>query len=84
MEIKRVRKDSMTDLAHYYREASILYLSDHANVAPIHYACEDDEFIYLAMPYFSSGSLNRVLDTVLDIIREYDVKRHQVFAGMQL
>ena len=34
MKIKRVRKDSMTDVAHYYREASILYLSDHANVAP--------------------------------------------------
>lgn len=73
LAIKRVRKDSMNDVAHYYREASILYLSDHANVAPIHYACEDDEFIYLAMPYFASGSLNRVLEqrflTVREIVR---------------
>lgn len=73
LAIKRVRKDSMDDIASYYREASILYLSDHANVVPIHYACEDDEFIYLAMPYFSLGSLNKVLEqrflTVREIVR---------------
>lgn len=71
--IKRIRKASLKDVADYYREASILYLSDHANVVPVHYACEDTEFIYLAMPYFARGSLNGLLErrflTVREIVR---------------
>ncbi|WP_175701377.1 serine/threonine-protein kinase [Burkholderia ambifaria] len=70
LAIKRITKSSIKDAADYYREASILYLGDHANVVPIHYACEDVDHIYLAMPYYSKGSLNRLLDERFLTIRE--------------
>jgi eukaryotic-like serine/threonine-protein kinase len=73
LAIKRIMKSSIKDAADYYREASILYLGDHANVVPIHYACEDADHIYLAMPYYPKGSLNRLLEerflTVREVIR---------------
>lgn len=73
LAIKRIIKTSINDAADYYREASILYLGDHANVVPIHYACEDAEYIYLAMPYYARGSLNQLLEqrflTVREIVR---------------
>ncbi|WP_235363849.1 serine/threonine-protein kinase [Burkholderia oklahomensis] len=73
LAIKRITKSSIKDAADYYREASILYMGDHANVVPIHYACEDTDHIYLAMPYYPNGSLNGLLEqrflTVREIVR---------------
>ncbi len=73
LAIKKIQKASFPQASEYYKEASILYLSDHANVVPIHYACEDDDHIYLAMPFFQNGSLNSLMKqrflTVREIVR---------------
>jgi len=82
LAIKRVKKDSFTDVAEYFREASVLYLSDHANVAPIHYACEDKEHVYLAMPYFAAGSLNKLLETRFLTVREIIRYAIQFLSGL--
>ena len=71
--IKRIAKLTMPDQALYFQEASILYQSEHANVVPVHYACEDKDYIYIAMPYFEKGSLKALLNnrflTVREIVR---------------
>ncbi|ABE35821.1 kinase domain protein [Paraburkholderia xenovorans LB400] len=73
LAIKQVKKSSISDTADYFREASILYLGDHTNVVPIHYACEDADHVYLAMPYYPNGSLNRLIEqrflTVREVVR---------------
>ncbi|HBM8969131.1 TPA: serine/threonine protein kinase [Enterobacter cloacae] len=57
----------------FFDEAQVLYRSSHPNVIPIHYACQDNEHIYLAMPYYNKGSLKQIARneslTVKQIIR---------------
>ncbi len=71
--IKKIPKSSFSAPEEYFQESSILHLSGHPNVVPIHYACEDTDFIYLAMPYYSNGSLNQLINerflTVREIVR---------------
>ena len=71
--IKKIPKSKLSNEDEYFAESSILYLSSHPNVVPIHYACEDADYIYLAMPHYSKGSLNSLINgrflTVREIIR---------------
>lgn len=57
----------------YFEESRKLYLSNHHNIVQVIYACQDDEFIYLSMPYYSNGSLKGFIDkrflTSREIIR---------------
>lgn len=71
--MKQIPKNSLDDPDEYFTESSILYQSNHPNVVPIYYACEDDENIFLSMPYYEKGSLNGLMNqrflTVREIIR---------------
>lgn len=73
LAIKEVEKDSGYFHPSYFEEAQILYKSAHPNVVQVLYACEDDENVYVATPYYQNGSLksymaNRFL-TVREIIQ---------------
>ncbi|WP_019123724.1 serine/threonine-protein kinase [Brevibacillus massiliensis] len=46
----------------FFAEAQRLYANKHPRVAPILYACKDDQFIRMAMPYFKNGSLQDILE----------------------
>lgn len=54
-------------------EAQILYASSHPNVVQIQYACTDDNYIYIAMPFYKNGSLKSLMAkrtlTAREIIR---------------
>lgn len=56
-----------------FKEAQILYASNHPNVVQIQYACKDEENIYIAMPYYKNGSIKSLMEerflTVREIIR---------------
>jgi serine/threonine protein kinase len=67
--IKSIPKVQL-DVASYFSESQLLYKSNHPNVVPIHYACEDNDCIYLAMPYYPRGSLNAVLASRFLTMRE--------------
>lgn len=71
--IKSVDKASGIAPADYFREATILYESDHPYVVPIHYGCFDNDAIHIAMPYFARGSIASLLDqrhlTAREIVR---------------
>ncbi|HMI04877.1 MAG TPA: serine/threonine-protein kinase [Pedobacter sp.] len=60
--IKQIKKDSLTYEGDYYKEAKILYNHEHSNVAKVNYGCEDDEHVYIAMPYYRRGSLKDIID----------------------
>ncbi len=57
LAIKEVPKDAGYFHPSYFKEAQVLYKSTHPNVVPVMYACEDDENIYVATPYYPNGSL---------------------------
>ncbi|WP_051289335.1 protein kinase family protein [Chryseobacterium daeguense] len=72
--IKKISKTRFKgDLNKYFEESQKLYLSSHHNVVKIMYGCQDDEFIYLAMPLYVKGSLKSIYDerflTCREIIR---------------
>lgn len=67
--IKKILKAPL-DVSRFFDEAKTLYLSSHPNVAPIHYACQDRDFIYLAMPYYTQGSLKQLMKQRYLTVRE--------------
>ncbi len=67
--MKQVRKASIADPAKYFSEASRLYDARHPNVVDVKYACEDQDFIYLAMPKYQ-GSVHAVLTKRFLTVRE--------------
>ncbi|MEO0737085.1 MAG: serine/threonine-protein kinase [Cyanobacteria bacterium J06649_12] len=71
--IKIIKKSKITSLDKYFDESRHLYLSNHPNVVKILYACEDNENIYIAMPFYENKSLNSLIEnrhlTTREIIR---------------
>jgi len=61
--VKKIKKADFTDPKTFFDEAKKLYSSNHPNIAPIQYSCQDDENIYITMPLFSKGSLNKIIDS---------------------
>ncbi|MXD18237.1 protein kinase, partial [Escherichia coli] len=45
----------------FFQEARLLYASAHSNIVQICYAARDDKNIYIAMPFYSNGSLSSLM-----------------------
>ncbi len=71
--VKKIKKSDLDGPEHFFKEAKILYASSHDNIVPIQYACQDENHIYITMPDFERGSLNKLIDerflTPCEIIR---------------
>ncbi|MDO7850389.1 serine/threonine-protein kinase [Hymenobacter convexus] len=71
--IKKIEKARLPAIEEFFAEAKRLYDSSHQHVVQIKYACQDDQYIYLAMPLYARGSLKTLIDarflTVREIIR---------------
>lgn len=80
--VKKVEKTSFSDMDEFFLEASMLHLSGHPNVVPIHYACQDDEHIYLAMPLFENGSLKKLTTEGALSVREVIIFATQILSGL--
>ena len=56
--LKEVPKTKFgNDPQKYYAEAELMFAAQHTHVVPTHYACETDDLVCIAMPYFARGSL---------------------------
>jgi serine/threonine protein kinase len=80
--VKKMIKTDFSSVDDFFLEASFLYLSSHPNVVPIHYACQDTEHIYLAMPYFDKGSLKRKMQGGELSVRDIIVFSTQILSGL--
>lgn len=71
--IKQIAKVDLAAPDDYFAEARALYASAHQNVVQLHYACEDDDHVFIAMPFYSAGSVKGILAqrhlTVREIVR---------------
>lgn len=54
----------------YFLESKMIYASKHPNIVDIQYASQNDDFLYLAMPYYENGSLNKLASQRFLTIRE--------------
>ncbi len=80
--MKKIPKASFSCTAEYYEESSILHKSSHPNVVPIHYACEDTNSVYLAMPYYAKGSINQLINSKFLTVREIIKLSSQFLSGL--
>lgn len=71
--VKKINKSDFRDDSLFFDEAKMLYSSNHPNIAPIQYSCQDEDYIYITMPLFQKGSLNSIIDqrplTVGEIVK---------------
>jgi serine/threonine protein kinase len=79
--IKKIAKAQL-DTAGYFSESACIYASAHSNVVPIHYACQDSDFIYLAMPHYAKGSLKALMSQRFLTVREIVVLATQFLSGL--
>ncbi|MEY1273373.1 serine/threonine-protein kinase [Proteus mirabilis] len=70
--IKEIKKDKF-DCDEYFNEARKLYQSSHPNIVQIQYAAQNDNFIYLGLPFYENGSMKGLMNknnlTTHEIIR---------------
>lgn len=59
--LKQIPIKDFSNSNEYFKEATILYANSSPNVVPISYACLDNDFINIVMPYYPKGS---VLNTI--------------------
>ena len=67
--IKRVKKENFNP-EEYFSEAKMIYDNKHPHIVEIQYASQDDEYIYMAMPYYENGSLNSLASKRFLSVRE--------------
>jgi len=80
--IKKIPKSAIDSVDSFFNESRILYLSSHPNVVPVHYACQDSDHIFIAMPYYQRGSLNSLLNSRHLTVREIVVLGCQISSGL--
>ena len=68
--IKVIEKSKFKNPLDFYAESKRLYDSEHQHVVQVKYACQDDDNIYLAMPFYKNGSLKTLMDRRFLTIRE--------------
>ena len=67
---KHIEKSKLKDANEFFSEAKRLYDSSHPNVVQIKYACQDADYIYLAMPFYKNGSLKKLIEQRFLTVRE--------------
>jgi eukaryotic-like serine/threonine-protein kinase len=79
---KKVRKTDLNSPDNFFDESRALYASAHPNVVRVYYACQDDEHIYLAMPFYKMGSVGDFLHQKCPTVREIITIGCQVLSGL--
>ena len=80
--IKQIPKADFVAVDSFFEESRILYLSAHPSVVQIYYACQDHDSIYIAMPLYARGSLNKLLEERFLTVREIVVYGCQVASAL--
>ncbi|MEI2281233.1 serine/threonine-protein kinase [Paenibacillus polysaccharolyticus] len=68
--VKAIDKFSFNSHTEYFDESKMLYSSKHPNIMVINYACQDDDNVYLSMPFCQNGSLNSLINNRYLSVRE--------------
>ena len=62
LAVKKVLHTKFTHESLFFEESKKLYFTRHRNVVQVNYGCQDDEYVYLAMPLYGNGSLKKKCD----------------------
>lgn len=79
---KRIEKAKLNSPKQFFEESQALYASAHPNVVQIHYACFDNDHIFLAMPFYRQGSVKSLIESRFITVREIVTLGAQILAGL--
>lgn len=79
---KKILKAKLNSPADFFAESQALYASSHPNVVQIHYACFDDDHVYVAMPYYQRGSVKDLMRVRHLTVREIIALGAQTLSGL--
>ncbi|HRH43148.1 MAG TPA: serine/threonine-protein kinase [Pyrinomonadaceae bacterium] len=82
LAVKIIPISSFSDVDAYFREARMLYLTRHHNIAQVNYAGKDQDFVYLMMPHYRKGSMKSLIDTRFLTVREIIRYSIQFLSGL--
>ncbi len=60
--VKQIPIEYFDSASTYYNEASLLQMSRHPHIVSVKYAGRDKDYVYIAMPLYKKGSLERILN----------------------
>ncbi len=80
--MKTISKARLVNPAEFFDEAKHLYNTAHQNVVQIHYACEDADNIYIAMPFYRRGSVKGMMTAGHLTVREVVKLGCQLLCGV--
>jgi serine/threonine protein kinase len=70
--LKEITKQSLEqqNIDDYFLESKMLNDGSHPHIMPVRYAAEDENFIYITMPYYKKGSINSIINNKMLTVRE--------------
>jgi eukaryotic-like serine/threonine-protein kinase len=70
--LKEITKKSLDQqkVLDYFLESKMLNEANHPHVMPVRYAAEDDDNIYITMPFYNNGSINKKIEHKMLSVRE--------------
>ena len=80
--IKKIDKADIQHRDTYFEESRRLYASAHPHVVQLHYACESDDHVFLAMPLYPNGSLKSLISKKFLTVREIVTLGCQIASGL--
>ena len=80
--MKTIAKSTLRSVPEFFDEAKALYATAHQNVVQIHYACEDRDNVYVAMPLYRRGSVKGMMAAGHLTIREVVRLGCQMLSGL--
>lgn len=80
--MKTLEKAKLDSADEYFAEARALYATAHQNVVPVLYSCENEDHVYIALPFYKNGSLKALMMTRNLTVREIVRTSCQLLSGL--
>lgn len=79
--VKQITRQNLS-LDKLFAESRILHNVAHTNISPVQYACRDDNFVYITMPYYKKGSLKTVISNETLTLRKIIKYSIDILSGL--
>ena len=80
--VKEIAKAKLISAASFFNESRALYTSTHSNVVQLHYACQDVDSVFIAMPFYAKGSVKPLITGAHVTVRQLVTLGCQVLSGL--
>lgn len=79
--VKQITRQNLS-LEKLFAESRILHSVTHTNISPVQYACRDNNFVYITMPYYQKGSLKSVIANEVLTLRKIIKYSIDILSGL--